>query len=165
MCGLFCWGAQASVVVARGLSSCGLWAVSTGSLVVTRGLVALQHGIVSDRIKPVSPALVGFFTWATRKPLFLKCNRFPHFVFSFNFFELWNISDMRRPVFWVFVVVKDRTWQLCGVESQLEGLHFLLFFFPQFYYYWINLRNNIRWNLLVYIAYIRIISTQICKVL
>ena len=65
-CRAWALGAQASVVVARGLSSCGTWALE---LRLRRmGLVAPRHvGSSWPGIEPLSPALTGgFLTTAPR---------------------------------------------------------------------------------------------------
>ena len=54
---------QASVVVARRLSSCGSWAKSAGSVVVTHRLsCSAACGILPQGLEPVSPALAGGFS-------------------------------------------------------------------------------------------------------
>ena len=82
-CGAGALGTRASVVVARGLSSCGSWALQlwlTGSVVVAHGLCScgtqaqLLHGmwdLPGPGIEPVVPALAGRFltTAPPGKPL------------------------------------------------------------------------------------------------
>ena len=100
-CGAWALGAQASVVVARGLSSCGSQALEH-SLSSCGARVQLLHGIwdlPGPGLEPVSPALAGRFltTAPPEKSCILLLNALPYLELSRQ-----KIFDKRLelPTFW-----------------------------------------------------------------
>ena len=79
-CGAQAPGAQASAAVARGLSSCGLWALEhrLSSCGAQAQLLHGMHDPPGPGLEPVSPALAGIFptTVPSGKPFLIFLNVF-----------------------------------------------------------------------------------------